>query len=192
MAKGKKRTYKYETRKGTTAYATFRNLSATYKRYREEYYKKAMKIYKKLHPRAKGEKARYINRATLRSVMADKNGPLPRENFIAAYQEQKEILLKNDSTADPIQYMVSESAYKYSEAEYRSFIKFTRENEGFQRVSREAFRTGDFATREEWKEFLSKEYQNKKEELAKMGLERDEILELARKYIQSNYFRGSP
>jgi len=191
MAKSKKRTYTYSTEGEELKHITFKNLSATYKRYKQAYYKKARRIYRELHPTPKGEKPRYINQRMASSVMFDKSGPLPRQEFIAKYDEKKQQLLKRDSTADPIQYLISEAAYKYSEAEYQSFNRFVEANKMFRKVSRTEFRTGDFSTREEWKAFLSHEYQTEKDRLEELGLKREDILLQAREYIQDHYFYGS-
>ena len=163
----------------TGSFRSSKSFQTTYRRYVREYYKKARQIRKKLSIGISRGRGRVSN-AELRGYMYD-DELLSKREFASEYRKAKEQLEAKDSSADPTQYIVNSQAYKYSEAQYRAFMKAAKENDDlsmFRGMSREEFRSSEIRT-EEFKQALSDIYRNLKDEYASKGWLEDQILKQA-------------
>lgn len=163
----------------TGSFRSSKSFQKTYKTYVKKYFAKARQIRKKLSigiTRGRGR----VSNAELKGYMYD-NELLNKREFAKEYIKVKNQLIDKDSSADPTQYIVSKQAYRYSEDQYRAFMKAARLSEDlaeFRGMSREEFRSSIIRT-EEYKQTLSDIYHNLKDEYRKRGWLEDQILKQA-------------
>ena len=167
-------------------------LNRAYARYRKTYFAMAKKNYKKLTGIPAKQKVR-VSQETLKDYMYDPT-VLSKRQFAKEYKAKREQLAELESTSDPIHYIVRDQAYKFSEAQYRTFSKLTKETEEFKEfrgITREEFRMGGLRS-EQYKDLLSRTYQDLKEKYRQMGKAESELADLAHREMQDLYFNGSP
>lgn len=179
-------------------YADFRNFDKTYNRYVRDYYRKARQLYKHrmgLSPKSRLPKS--VTKEQLqKEMLGDKydpltgvgGNPLSRANFADTYRAVKRDLKKEESSADPIQYIVNDQAYEYSRKQYLGYKRATEElNLDLPKIDFQDFMLGKWKS-EEYFKIVKEQYHEIKEYLESQGYSGKDLTLEIQSQIGSLYF----
>ena len=168
-------------------YSDFRNFDKTYARYKRDYFRKARQIYKhRMGLPARSRLPKSVAKEDLKAEMRDTL--LRREDFATAYRAYKRDLIKEDSTADPTQYIVNNQAYEYSRKQYLGYKRAVEELElDLPKVNYQDFMTGKWKS-EEYYKLVKEQYHEIKSYLESQGYTGKELTLEIQSQIGSLYF----
>lgn len=161
----------------------FRNFEKTYRRYKRDYYRAARKKWNRVHgKKASARIPKGVTKNDLESVMYDKQ-LLSRADLRAEYKAYKRDLVAEDSTADPIQYIVSNQTYEGSRRQYQGFKKAVKSKEfqeladenkalkdlHLETVSEFEFRSGEWRSKDDFYKAIDSYYWAMKKEAEEKG-----------------------
>lgn len=173
----------------------FRNFDRTYRRYVRDYYRAARRKYNRLHGRK--STARFpstVSKQDLQDVMYDKLES--RADFRTDYKNYKRELLEEESSADPVQYIVSNQTYEFSYKQYRGFKRAVKEAKfkeitglDLEGVNEISFRSGEWRD-DKFYEAARKYYHEMKAEAESLGKQGKNIWQYASEEVSKLFFYG--